>query len=200
MNKVYIRVSTEKQEYDRQIYLLAERGYTEENSTFYTETFSGKTKKRPILTKMLNELKPGDTVVIESLSRLARSVKDLCEIGETITVRDCTLISLKENFDMETSLGKLLFNLMGSINQFERDVLADRTKEALAAKKKNGMVLGRPKTIPVEIMDQAVNEYMTTKQSYLEVASHFGISNATLFYEVKKRGLERLPKTVKGGS
>ena len=82
---------------------------------------------------MLDRLSEGDTVVIESLSRLGRSTKDLIELMELFNKKKVNLVSLKENIDTTTATGKLLFTLISAISQFERDCIADRTREGLSA-------------------------------------------------------------------
>ena len=80
---LYIRVSTNKQDFDRQYFILNENGYNKSNSGSHTETYSGKTiNDRPVLSSLLSEVKANDIIVIESLSRLARSLKDLLSIKE----------------------------------------------------------------------------------------------------------------------
>lgn len=191
MNRIYVRISTDMQITDRQDFILKEIGYTNENSVFYEEIYSGKTKKRPVLIKMLDELEEGDNVVVTDLTRLARSVKDLWIIGDNITEKGANLISLKENVDLTTSTGKLLFTVIGAIGEFERNTLSDRTKEALAAKKANGVRLGRPKAIEENKMSDAIQFYMNGYQSMKEVSEKFNISDATLCNELRKRGLHR---------
>jgi DNA invertase Pin-like site-specific DNA recombinase len=193
MNRIYLRVSTEdSQEFDRQIFILEKAGYDLSQCVIYEEKVSGKsTKNRNELKKLLSDVETGDNVVISELSRLARSVKDLWEIGEELTSKGVVLVSIKENIDLGTSVGRLLFTMIGAVSQFERDVLSERTKDALQAKKKNGIKLGRPKTISDDVLDQAVNEYLNSKLSYLDVSNKYNISNVTLFNEFKKRGLNR---------
>lgn len=192
MNKIYVRISTEKQILERQDYLLEQRGYNRQNSVIYEEVYSGKSKNRPILNKMLDELKSGDTVVVTDLTRLARSVKDLWWIGDKITSKGCNLVSLKENVDLETSTGKLLFTVIGAIGQFERDTLSDRTKEALRAKKANGQILGRPVVLDETNLENAINEYLNSKSSMKVIANKYNISDATLCLKLKKKGLKRV--------
>ena len=192
MNKVYVRVSTDKQIGERQDYLLEQKGYTKDNSIFYEETYSGKTKNRPILNQLLSELKKGDVVVVTDLSRLARSVKDLWLISDELLVKGATLISLKENIDLSTSSGRLVFSMLGSIYQFEREVLSDRTKEALRAKKANGTTLGRPITLDETNLENAINEYLNSKLSMKVIANKYNISDCTLCTTMKKKGLKRV--------
>lgn len=189
--RIYMRVSTDNQSQDRQKYLLEQAGYNEDNSIFYQESISGKTRKRPQLEKLLEELTVGDKLIVADLTRLARSVKDLLAISEEIIEKKANLVSLKENIDLETSTGRLLFTVISAISEFERSTLSDRTKEALKAKKQKGIKLGRPTSLDESIIEQSISEYMSTNKSMLVVSKEFGISNCTLCNELKKRGMKR---------
>ena len=191
MNRIYIRVSTDKQIMDRQDYIIQQKGYNLDECIIYEETMSGKSRNRPILVNLLKDCEKGDNVVVTDLSRLARSVKDLWEISDELIKKEVTLVSIKENIDLSTPSGRLVFNMLGSIYQFERDILSERTKDALQSKKKNGVILGRPKTLDDELISKAIEEYLTSNKSMLKVSKEFNISNATICNELKKRGLKR---------
>ena len=121
----YARVSTEIQNLDRQMDALKKYGV----DIIYNEKMTGTKKDRPELTKMLERMTANDTVVVESLSRLGRSTKDLIDLTELFEQKGVHLVSLKESIDTSTSTGKLLFTLMSAIAQFERDTIADRTRD-----------------------------------------------------------------------
>ena len=125
----YARVSTADQNLDRQKDALQKFGV----DRLYCEKMSGTKKNRPELDRMLAEIQDGDTIVIESLSRLGRSVKNLSELMETLNKRNIRLVSLKETIDTRSPTGKLLFTILSSLAQFERDVLVERTQEGLNA-------------------------------------------------------------------
>ena len=116
----YARVSTEQQNLDRQLDALKKY----ECDIIFNEKMTSTKKERPELSKMIDRMTEGDTVVIESLSRLGRSTKDLIELTELFQGKGVHLVSLKEAIDTSTSTGKLLFTLMSAIAQFERDVIA----------------------------------------------------------------------------
>lgn len=179
---LYVRVSTDSQDYIRQTNILKENGYDETNSEIMLETFSGKTKKRPVLQEMLKLVEKGDKVVITDLTRLARSVKDLWEISDEVSRKGATLVSLKENFDLQTSTGKLLFTVLGAIGQFERDTISDRTKETLRAKQKQGMILGRPLANDVEKILEMYDNGIKAKV----IAEETGININTVYHHIRK--------------
>ena len=112
-----LRVSTEQQNLDRQIDALQKYGV----DMIFNEKMTGTKRNRPELSKLLDRMTEGDTIVVESLSRLGRSTKDLIELTELFQNKGVNLVSLKESIDTNTSTGKLLFTLMSAIAQFERD-------------------------------------------------------------------------------
>jgi DNA invertase Pin-like site-specific DNA recombinase len=172
----YARVSTEQQSLDRQLDALNKYGV----DIMYTEKMTGTKRERPELNKMLERLTSGDTVVIESLSRLGRSTKDLIELTEIFASKGVNLVSLKESIDTSTSTGKLLFTLMSAIAQFERDTIADRTREGLNAARARGKNGGRPK-IPQETIQKAIKLYNTKQYTLTEIAALTGVKKSTLY-------------------
>lgn len=172
----YARVSTESQNLDRQLDALEKYGA----EMIYNEKMTGTKKNRPELSKLLDRVTDGDTVVVESLSRLGRSTKDLIELTELFQSRGVHLVSLKENIDTSTSTGKLLFTLMSAIAQFERDVIADRTREGLKAARARGRTGGRPKADPGKVK-KAVKLYHTGQYSIKEIEELTGVKKSTLY-------------------
>ena len=144
------------------------------------EKMSGTKKNRPELTKLLDRITEGDTVVVESLSRLGRSTKDLIELTETFQSKGVNLVSLKESIDTNSPTGKLLFTLMSAIAQFERDVIADRTREGLKAARARGRTGGRPRADPEQVK-KAVKLYKTEQYSIKEIEELTGIKKSTLY-------------------
>ena len=172
----YARVSTEQQNLDRQIDMLQKYGV----DFIYNEKMTGTKRNRPELEKLLERLTEGDTVVVESLSRLGRSTKDLIWLMETFNAKSVNLVSLKESIDTTTSTGKLLFTLMSALAQFERDVLADRTKEGLAAARARGRKGGR-KPIDSDVVRKAVKLYKTGQYTVSEITELTGVKKTTLY-------------------
>ena len=176
MIRAYARVSTADQNLDRQLVALKNYGI----DIMYCEKMSGTKKSRPELDRMLKEVENGDTIVIESLSRLGRSVKNLAELMEVFNQRNIRLVSLKETIDTTTPTGKLLFTILSSLAQFERDVLVERTQEGLAAARARGRNGGRPKTDETAVK-KAVALYQTKQYSLKEIQELTGVSSSTIY-------------------
>ena len=176
----YARVSTNDQCLDRQRDALQRHGIDK----LYCEKISGTKKSRPELDILLDELRAGDTVVIESLSRLGRSVKNLSELMEFFNQHQIRLISLKETIDTTSSTGKLLFTILSSLAQFERDVLVERTREGLNSARARGRFGGRPKS-DADALQKAIALYNTKQYSIKEVTGLTGISKSALYRAIK---------------
>ena len=176
----YARVSTDAQNLDRQLDALKRYGIDK----LYCEKMSGTKKSRPELDRMMKEIEDGDTIVIESLSRLGRSVKNLAELMEVFNSRNIRLISLKETIDTTSPTGRLLFTILSSLAQFERDVLVERTREGLNAARARGRSGGRPRTNEAAVK-KAVALYQTKQYSLKEIHQLTGVSASTIYRAVK---------------
>lgn len=130
----YKRVSTQNQKLDRQTDLLNDYGV----ERIFEEKITGTKRERQELNKMLDQLRQGDVVVVTDLTRLSRSTKDLFEIVSIIEEKGAGIKSLKESWlDTTTPQGKLLFTIFAGLSQFERDLIAQRTKERLSVCQKS---------------------------------------------------------------
>ncbi len=177
----YARVSTEQQNLDRQLDMLQKYGV----DIIYNEKMTGTKRNRPELEKMLERMTEGDTVVVESLSRLGRSTKDLIWLMETFNSKGVNLVSLKESIDTTTSTGKLLFTLMSALAQFERDVVADRTREGLASARARGRKGGRP-PIDSTAVAKAARLYKTGEYTVKEISELTGVKKSTLYNSLNR--------------
>ena len=177
----YARVSTDEQNLDRQIDALSKYGV----DILFNEKMSGTKRERPELNKLIERMSAGDTVIIESLSRLGRSTKDLIELMELFRERGVNLVSLKESINTSSSTGKLLFTLMSALAQFERDLISERTVEGLKAARARGRRGGRPKKNDEQIK-KAVKMYNTKQYSLKEIEEMTGIKKSTLYRRMEK--------------
>lgn len=178
----YARVSTEDQNLYRQTDALTKAGVDVRN--IYKEKLTGKNKDRPELIKMLDELQPGDILVVSELNRLSRSTKDLIGISETITDKKVELISLKEKIDTTTATGKAMFGMLAVMAQFERDLISERTNEGLASARARGRVGGRPRVTDKDI-NKALKLYDSKEYSISEICDMCKISKNTLYNYIR---------------
>lgn len=178
----YARVSTDSQCLDRQIDALNAYKINE----ILTEKMTGTKKDRPELNRLLDKAREGDTVVIESLSRLGRSTKDLLSLVELFNERGIILVSLKENIDISTPTGKLLLTVLSALSQFERDLTVQRTNEGLIAARARGRKGGRPPK-DKKALEKAVALYNTKTFSIAEICKTCDISQGTLYKAIKEK-------------
>ena len=146
MSKIgYIRVSTEHQVTARQQEIM--RNYHVDRT--YSEKISGSSANRPQLKAMFDYVREGDTLYVESISRLGRSTKDLLNIIDTLTDKGVTLISHKEKIDTDTPVGKFMLTVFAALSQLEREQLKQRQREGIAIAKAQGKYKGR-QTITID--------------------------------------------------
>ena len=146
MSKIgYIRVSTEHQETARQQEIMG--NYKVDR--IFSEKLSGANTDRPQLRAMLDYVREGDSLYVESISRLGRSTKDLLNIIDTLTDKGVTLISHKENIDTDTPAGKFMLTVFAALSQLEREQLKQRQREGIEIAKAQGKYTGR-KPIPTD--------------------------------------------------
>ncbi|KEK17072.1 transposon Tn917 resolvase [Bacillus manliponensis] len=177
----YARVSTKQQDLIRQIDMLQNYKCTE----ILTEKMTGTKSDRPELNRLKDKIRPGDTLVVESFSRLGRSTKDLIELVEYFESKDVKLISIKEQFDTNTPQGKLMLTVFQAFSQFERDLIAQRTQEGLESARARGRVGGRP-PVKDSFIQRALKLYDSKEYSIQEIVNMTGISQATLYRYIRK--------------
>lgn len=176
----YARVSTEDQDLLRQTHQLKEAGCEK----IYEEKMTGTKKDRPELNAMLEFIRKDDIVVVCELTRISRSTKDLFSLVEKIEEKGAKIKSLKESWiDTTTAMGQFLFTMFAGLAQFERDLISERTKESLRAKKAAGIKLGRPR-VDDEQLEKAVRLYMTKEFEIKEIEAMTNISRSTLYREI----------------
>ena len=146
MSKIgYIRVSTEHQETARQQEIMC----SYQVDRIFSEKLSGANTDRPQLRAMLDYVREGDTLYVESISRLGRSTKDLLNIIDALTEKGVTLISHKEKIDTDTPTGKFMLTVFAALSQLERKQLKQRQREGIVIAKAQGKYTGR-KPIPID--------------------------------------------------
>lgn len=173
----YGRVSTEDQNLGAQTDALTAAGCEQ----LFTDKASGKLARRPELDKALAYLRSGDTLVITKLDRLGRSLKNLIELSETLRERGIGLRVLHQGIDTSTPAGRMFFNVIGAIAEFERDLISERTTEGLAAARARGRKGGRPAKLTDTKLTTAREMYESKRYTVREIADTVGVSRATLY-------------------
>ena len=178
----YVRVSTVEQNEARQVEELKKHGIEK----WYMEKVSGKDTKREQLQLMLDFVREGDIIYVMDFSRLSRSVSDLLDIINTLGNKGVRLISLKENFDTDTSLGKLIITVIAAINEFERNNLLERQREGIAIAKREGKYKGR-KPIALDDFDKFYDLWKSGEITAVYASKELGISRYTFYNRVKQK-------------
>lgn len=184
----YARVSTRHQHEDRQVKALSEYGIRQED--IYVDKVSGLKEHRPALDKLLSLLQEGDTVVVSSFDRLARSTKQLLELAERFDKEGVRLVSMKENLDTSTPQGKLFFTISAAFAEFERSLIEERREEGTEIARERGVKFGRPESSEEKI-EAAISLYLDGKLSVDSIAKTCGVSRATIYNKLKARGISR---------
>lgn len=176
----YVRVSSEGQNLDRQ-----EDMVVSDVDKLFREKLSGKDKNRPELMRMLEYVREGDVVVVESLSRLGRSTRDLLSIVDDLRAKKVGLISLKENIDTETPQGRFMMQVFAALAELEREAIKERQKEGIEAAKRRGKHLGRPRRRKPANWDAVYCEWKSGRIAAVEARRKMGLPHATFYNMVK---------------
>lgn len=174
----YARVSTHDQDPALQLDALEKAGC----ERVFTETASGAQRDRPELKAALDYMRPGDTLVVWRLDRLARSMKQLIETVEGLENREVGFRSITESIDTTTSGGKLVFHIFGALAEFERTIIQERTRAGLAAARARGRTGGRPPALDDKDRAAAIALFRDPDIPVKEVARRLGISVAALYH------------------
>ena len=180
----YIRVSTKEQNTGRQYEDFTAKGITLDK--VFEEKMSGKNTDRPQLQAMLSYLREGDTLYVESFSRLARSTRDLLNIVSVLTEKGVSFVSLKENVDTTTSQGKFMLTVFAGLYELERDNILERQREGIELALKEGRAYGRPKA---SFSTTFADNYKLWKTGQLKAVDFMKIENIpkSTFYKLVKR-------------
>lgn len=173
----YARVSTKDQDPTLQRAALEEAGC---ERVFY-ETASGASRERPELTRMLDHVRRGDTVVVWKLDRLGRSVQHLIEVVTALRERGIGFRSLTEGFDTTTAMGEMLFHVLGALAQFERAIIRERTLAGLAVARAAGKTGGRRPKLTDRQVEMAQQMHAAGKHTITEIAEILGVSRPTVY-------------------
>lgn len=173
----YARVSTVDQDTAPQFDALRRAGIDEDH--IITDHASGTREDRPGLTRLLTQLEPGDVLTVWKLDRLGRSLAHLISLVDALGRQGVEFRSLTEALDTTTPGGRLLFNVVGAVAQFEREITVERTRAALELAKRNGRSLGRPTHVKPAQYEQ-IHRLRAEGKSHIVIAESTGLSRAVV--------------------
>lgn len=183
MSKIgYIRVSTVEQNTDRQEIALSELGIQK----LFIEKVSGKNTERPQFKKMMEYIRDGDILYIESISRLARSTRDLLSIVQQLQDKKVDLVSLKENIDTATPQGRFVLTIFGALSELERESTLQRQREGIAAARLKGKKFGRPRVKNPKDWDKVIKLWKDKEISAIEAMNRLNMNRGTFYRRVKE--------------
>lgn len=168
----YVRVSSVGQNTERQLDGIA-------LDKVFTDKVSGATTDRPQLLAMLDYVREGDTIIVHSIDRLARSLADLLSLVESLTTKGVAVRFHKEQLHFtgeHSAMQKLMLSMMGSFAEFERSMIKERQAEGIAKAKVKGVYKGRVKAID----DDVIRAEVSTGTSYRKAAEKLGVSLSTV--------------------
>lgn len=171
----YARVSTNEQNLGLQIPALKKAGA----QIIFSETLSGRSAaKRPELTKLLETITKGDTLMVTRLDRLARSMSDLCKIVSLLTEKGAEFrVLYQSGLDTTTATGRLMVHILGAIAEFENDLRAERQREGIRKAQKDGKYIGRPRRTQMATARRLRSE----GRHAIEIARELDISVRTVY-------------------
>lgn len=172
----YVRISTKEQNTARQDLLMREL----EVERVFTDKVSGKNQERPELQKMMDFVREGDSLTVESISRFARNTRDLLDLTATLEEKKVQFVSKKENIDTNTPAGKFMLAVFGALAELERESILERQAEGIAIAKAEGRMKGRPRKA-VDRFESAYLDVREGRTSAAEAARQLNISRSTWY-------------------
>ena len=182
----YARVSTVEQNEARQYEMFKNEGIEK----VFLDKMSGKDTNRPQLKEMLAFLREGDCLIVESISRLARSVRDLLSITDELNTKGITLVSKKENLDTSSPQGRFTLTIFGAMAELEREQILQRQREGIEIAKANGKYKGGRKRIDVpDNFSSVVKKWRNNEITAVEAMKRTGLKRGTFYKMVSSEGL-----------
>lgn len=177
----YVRVSTREQNTARQEELMKSLGVDK----LYIDKMSGKNTERPELQKMMDFVREGDVVIVESFSRFARNTRDLLDLTDKLKEKQVKFISQKEKIDTDSTAGKFMLTLFAGLAEMERTNILERQAEGIAIAKAEGRMNGRPKKAE-DAFEGVYLDYKENKISASEGARKLGIARSTWYRKARE--------------
>ena len=188
----YARCSTDKQDLAAQKDILSGLGVAPDR--IYTDHgFTGTNRARPGLDQALAALRPGDTLVVPKLDRLARSVPDAREIADSLSARGVRLQLGAAVHDPNDPMGKLFFNILATFAEFEADLIRMRTREGMAVARAKGKLRGKKPKLSERQQKELRRMYDTGDYSISDLAELFSISRPTVYRTLHRQAAPPVP-------
>ena len=178
----YVRVSTLEQNTLRQEIIMEKLGVTE----LFIDKISGKSTDRLELKRLLNFVRKGDTVIVESISRFARNTKDLLELIEILKAKDVEFVSEKEKIDTTTPTGKFMLTVFGAVAELEREYILQRQREGIEVAKQNGKYKGR-KRIERSELNSILSKVKNGEITATKAMKILNISKSTFYRRLNEK-------------
>lgn len=182
----YARVSTSDQDLTAQRNALLGLGVKEEQ-IFVDHGLTGTNRMRPGLREAMAACRAGDTLVVTKLDRLARSLADAQNIADELTNKGVVLSLGGSTHDPTDPVGRLLFNVLGMVAEFEADLIRMRTREGMAVAKAKGRLKGKKPKLSVTQRKHLLSLHDAGEHTQAELAELFGISRTTVYRELQRR-------------
>lgn len=195
----YLRVSTIDQDLDKNKAEILKFANDNKlgNVDFVEEKISGTVDFRNRkISGILDDLSKDDNIIVSELSRLGRSTLQILQILDIARQKGINIYAIKGNWKLDDSMqSKIVSTMFAMLSEIERDLISERTKEALAAKKATGVKLGRPKGKGKSKLDQHHDEIIALIQTgypKTKIAKKYGITTQNLYNWLEKNGLDYL--------
>jgi len=173
----YVRVSTVAQTLDQQQAALEAAGVTK----MFSDTLSGARDDRPGLAELMAYVRDGDTVVVWKLDRLGRNLAHILATVKELTARGVTLVSVTDGIDSSTAAGRMMIGVLGSLAEYERELIQERTALKRAASRATGTKFGRPRKVSDTEHIATARRMKADGHTGRDIAKYLGVSRATLY-------------------
>jgi DNA invertase Pin-like site-specific DNA recombinase len=187
----YARVSTDKQDAQAQRDALLAAGVPADR-IYVDAGLTGSNRERPALREALAACDTGSTLFVTKLDRLARSITDARDIVDELTRRGVRLNIGGSLHDPTDPMGRLLFNVLAMIAEFEGDLIRARTREGMQIAKAKGRLRGRQPKLSPKIEAHLVAEYRSGNYTVAELAEQFGVTRSTVYRAVERSSMTEL--------
>ena len=182
----YVRVSTNVQVDGYSLDEQKEKLLAVGCEKIFEDVMSGSKKDRPALNSMLEAVRSGDVVVVAKLDRLGRSLSDLIWLMDEFNDRGVGFVSLNDAIDTNSVSGRLMFNVLGAIAEFERELIIERTQAGIARARANGVKFGAPVKVDEKMVRKAVKLKDNNDLSSAEKAAVLGVARSTYYRLLKQ--------------